>query len=285
MRRMSAEQLINATILKHPQLHKKDLELAVMHLNKIGDYTSFVLSRTNDFTNRVEYKKIVERLLQNEPIQYILKEAFFYDDVYFVNRHVLIPRVETEELTRLLIEEIQNDPPLTVADIGTGSGVIAQSVSKHTDHQVYASDISKRALKVASLNNKNGKVILLHGDLLKPYIDNNIELHYIIANLPYIKEEEILLPNVINYEPKRALFLPQDNIFIRLFKQCKIVKKSMNGLTLFLEFGTNQGEEIAGYAREILGEGVNIKIVRDLTDRERFLIVRGIYEDEDDSGK
>ena len=237
---MTAYEILQHTIKDYPHLSVNDVRLALMHITKRGDYTSFILNQNNKINLPPIFYDIIKRLNANEPIQYILGEAFFYDENLYVNKHVLIPRIETEELVHNLIEEIKNDPPIAIADIGTGSGAIAVTLAKHTDHQIYASDISKRALKVAAKNDKKNIVNFLHGDLLMPFINNAIELDIIVANLPYIEPEEEISDNVKNFEPHLALYQPKNNIFARFFRQLKQVKKGKNGVDIFMEIGRDR---------------------------------------------
>ncbi|HZJ89769.1 MAG TPA: peptide chain release factor N(5)-glutamine methyltransferase [Bacilli bacterium] len=273
---MTAYEILQHTIKDYPHLSVNDIRLALMHITKSGDYTSFILNQNKKLNLPPIFFDIVKRLNNNEPIQYILEEAFFYDENLYVNKHVLIPRIETEELVHKLIEEIKNDPPIAIADIGTGSGAIAVTLAKHTDHQIYASDISKRALKVAERNDRQNKVQFIHGDLLLPFINNNITLDYIVANLPYIEPEEEISDNVKNFEPHLALFLPKNNIFARFFRQVKRVSKGSNGVSIFMEIGSNQGEELLKLAYKILGEDEEITVHQDMYGKDRFLIIRGL---------
>src|SRR5699024_2022711 len=116
---------------------------------------------------------------------------FFYGRQFKVNEHVLIPRQETEELVHYIINENkQQNKPLTIADIGTGSGVIAITLSLELpDTLIYTTDISEQALMIARENAKKlgANVYFLHGNFLNPLIEKEINPHIIVANPPYIK--------------------------------------------------------------------------------------------------
>lgn len=273
---MTAYEILQHTIKDYPHLSVNDVRLALMHISKSGDYTSFILNQNKDINLPPKFYEIISRLNEQEPIQYILEEAFFYNTNLYVNKHVLIPRIETEELVHNLINEIKNDPPIAIADIGTGSGAIAVTIANNTDHQIYASDISKRALKVARKNDKYNKVQFFHGDLLMPFIKNEIMLDYVVANLPYIEPDDEISDNVKNFEPHLALFLPKKSIFARFFRQIKKVHKGRNGLDIFMEIGSNQGEELLELALKILGKDEQVAIKQDMYGKDRFLIIRGI---------
>ncbi len=165
-----------------------------------------------DFTNGNErkIKKIIQRLSKNQPWEQIRGYTFFKKNKIYLNQNVLIPRVETEELVDIALEEIkkhQND--FQIFDVGTGSGCISIALSKHLENKIIAIDISKKALKIAKKNIKENKaknIELKNANLLNFEFDNK-KPTIIIANLPYIPSNQIvgLDDSVKNYEPKIAL--------------------------------------------------------------------------------
>lgn len=273
---MKLRELFQNTIKLHPNIDKNDIKLALMHIYNIETYSDYILNLETSYrrTNRLFH--IVKRLEKGEPIQYILEYAFFYNRNFKVRKGVLIPRPETEELVNLVIKETK-ERTLNVLDIGTGSGVIAITLAEHTNHKVFASDISRKALKIAKENDIQNLVTFFEGDLLKPIISNNITIDVIVANLPYIKLHEKVDSKVKDYEPKVALFMPKSNIYRRLFNQTKELSVGEKGLTMYLEFGTDQGEELIGLAREIFGNDVNVAIIKDMQEKERILVLRNLY--------
>ena len=160
-----------------------------------------------------ELEEIVSRLEQCEPVQYVLGQADFCGHTFMVNRHVLIPRPETEELIRL----IANTQPSAnnILDIGTGSGCIAITLAAmFPKAKVTAWDISEEALKVANENAKRTHVSVSFEqvDVLKhPTFSNNYDL--IVSNPPYIchQERKAMEHNVLDYEPHTALFVPDSD--------------------------------------------------------------------------
>lgn len=273
---MKLREIFQNTIKLHPNIDKNDIKLALMHIYNIETYSDYILNLETSYrrTNRLFH--IVKRLEKGEPIQYILEYAFFYNRNFKVRKGVLIPRPETEELVNLVIKETK-ERSLNVLDIGTGSGVIAITLAEHTNHKVFASDISRKALKIAKENDIQNLVTFFEGDLLKPIISNNITIDVIVANLPYIKLHEKVDSKVKDYEPKVALFMPKSNIYRRLFNQTKELSVGEKGLTMYLEFGTDQGEELIGLAREIFGNDVNVAIIKDMQEKERILVLRNLY--------
>ncbi len=273
---MKLREIFQKTIKLHPNIDKNDIKLALMHIYNIETYSDYILNLETSYrrTNKLFY--IIKRLEKGEPIQYILGSAFFYNRNFKVRKGVLIPRPETEELVNLVIKETK-EKSLNVLDIGTGSGVIAITIAEHTHHKVFASEISRKALKIAKENDVQNLVTFYEGDLLKPIISNNIKIDVIVANLPYIKLHEKVDSKVKDYEPKVALFMPKTNIYSRLFKQTKELSVGENGLTMYLEFGTDQGEELKALSREIFGNDVNVAIIKDMQDKERILVLRNLY--------
>lgn len=258
----------------YPNLDKNELKLALMHVYMLETYSDYILKQHDEIKIKPQVNTIVNRLLEGEPLQYILGYAYFYNRNFKVNRYVLIPRPETEELVAMVDKEVTSG---TVVDIGTGSGVIAVTLSANPALKVYGSDICRHALKVASTNDTEKKVTFLYGDLLTPYIEEKIKVDVLVANLPYIKADEVLDNKVKSFEPKKALYLPKVNIFKRLFESVSSLLIGDNGLSVYLEIGTDQAGEVTTLAREILGESVTIKVVKDLQGKERFIVIKGIY--------
>src|SRR5699024_5569429 len=120
------------------------------------------------------------------PVQHLIGSEMFYGRNFLVNEDVLIPRPETEELVQQVIEATQKHPqdhPLTIVDIGTGSGVIAITLALEIAHaQIHATDISKGALQVAKKNAEqlHASIDFLHGDYLQPIVDKGIEADVIV---------------------------------------------------------------------------------------------------------
>ncbi|SBV97111.1 Release factor glutamine methyltransferase [uncultured Dysgonomonas sp.] len=190
---------------------------------------------------------ILNRLKQYEPIQYIIEETEFYGLPFFVNRNVLIPRPETEELVELILSENKKSG-LSLLDIGTGSGAIAVALAKNMDRAlVSAWDISYKALDVAVLNSKANSTDISFGrvDVLGDYpTDKKYDI--IVSNPPYVleSEKEQMEQNVLEYEPHTALFVPDNNALL-FYK--RIADIALNLLTpagrLYFEINQAKGAE------------------------------------------
>lgn len=154
----------------------------------------------------------IERLLENEPYQYIFGKAYFYNFELSVSKDVLIPRPETEELLHLISKEWEGLSP-KVIDIGTGSGCIALGLALLVkDADVTALDVSPKALAIAHKNAIDLKVKLsfIESDILLEGLSQTYDV--IVSNPPYIPHEErkLMQENVLHYEPDLALFVEDD---------------------------------------------------------------------------
>ena len=179
--------------------------------------------------SQAELEEIAKRLLQGEPIQYVLGQAGFCGRTFLVNEHVLIPRPETEELCQW--EPLPLPSPkgegAKILDIGTGSGCIAITLAAmYPQAEVTAWDISAEALEVARENAKrhNVHVSFEQVDVLNSQLSIvNCQFDLIVSNPPYIcnKERAGMETNVLEHEPHTALFVPDDDplLFYRAIAQ------------------------------------------------------------------
>ncbi|MCA0133065.1 peptide chain release factor N(5)-glutamine methyltransferase [Winogradskyella alexanderae] len=227
------------------------------------------------------FLKALEALKLQEPIQYILGETEFYGLTFKVNKNVLIPRQETEELVDLIIKssEIKRKQALRVLDIGTGSGCIAISLAKHIPSAtVFALDISKQALDVAKENAKINEVEIqfVCADILD---ENNrysrfegLEFDIIVSNPPYVRlsEKSEIMPNVLEHEPHLALFVRDKDplIFYRAITDFAKKKLKPKG-QLYFEINQYLGKE----TKQLLidADFTAIELFEDLNSNQRML--------------
>ncbi len=216
----------------------------------------------------------IKRLNDGEPVQYIIGDVDFYGYLLKVNKDVLIPRRETEELVEHVLKRIQVFSNPNIADVATGSGAIAVTLSKKLNCHIYASDISKKALLVAidNIKRNNAKVTLFQGDMLKPYIKNNIKVNVIVSNPPYIKEDEEIEDIVKNNEPHIALYAKNNGLeyYESILKDAS---KVLNDKFLIaFEIGERQGKDIEILAHKYL-KNISVDIEKDLSFKDRFVFV------------
>jgi release factor glutamine methyltransferase len=154
------------------------------------------------------------RLLQGEPVQYVLEESWFYGNRFRVGPGVLIPRPETEELVDWILKDLPQSVPVRILDIGTGSGCIAITLKKKWNTaEVTAIDISETALDIARKNAENLKtdIRFVQADITDEKIWNELaQFDILVSNPPYIPRQESyrLHRNVVAFEPHEALFVP-----------------------------------------------------------------------------
>ena len=253
-------------------------ELIFIAFEHVLKYTreQFLLSK-NDNLNQsdlIEIYDIAKALATGKPIQQILQKAWFYQDEYFVNEHVLIPRPETEELVELIKNE-NTSPNITLLDIGTGSGCIPLALKKlKPSWEIHALDVSLQALDVASLNAQrlNRKIHFHHHDILSDKFKPNQKFDIIVSNPPYITKSESpsLQKQVIEFEPHLALFVENDNPFLFYDKITEFAKQHLNpNGKLYFEINQKYGAAIQTLLIENnFGEVI---ILKDINQNERMV--------------
>ena len=226
-----------------------------------------------------KYESGVKRLIEGEPLNYVLGYSYFYGYRLKVDEAVLIPRFETEELVGRVLsgyDEYFKDQKINLADVSTGSGAIAIALKKEEDNlNVYASDISKEALEVAILNAQNNQadIRFFEGSMLKPLIENNIKLDILVSNPPYIRNDEVVEHSVRDYEPNVALFGGDDGLkFYRMiFEDAHKVLKERS--MMFFEMGYDQKENLTALAREFF-PSADINVYKDINNKDRMLVIK-----------
>ena len=237
-----------------------------------------LLNKEKELTKDEEkkYKKIEKELKKGKPIQQILKEAYFYNEKFYINKNVLIPRPETEYLieeTNKIIKEKFKDKKINILDIGTGSGVIAITLNKlNSQSNVFATDISRKALKVAKNNQKihNTNVEFIKTDLYKGITK---KFDVIISNPPYIKEtSKTIEKNVKEYEPHLALFAKDEGLYFykEILKNIKNVIKDDH--VIAFEIGENQGKPLKEIIKKELPND-EIIVKKDYNNHDRYIYV------------
>jgi release factor glutamine methyltransferase len=237
-----------------------------VHLNQHKILTS---------ANLTQITEIVNRLLQFEPIQYILGETEFYGLPIKVNSGVLIPRPETEELVDWIINDCHYENPV-ILDIGTGSGCIPIALSKNlTAASTVAWDISPDALMVARENAKINKVKInfVCVDILKmKYPVQKQKYDIIVSNPPYVtvSEKGAMLKNVVDFEPHIALFVADKDplIFYRTIAELATDLLKPSG-KLYFEINEQFGNETVDLLS--LKRFKNIILRKDINGKERML--------------
>lgn len=237
----------------HQNIHKNDA-LEQSHTDQLTQY--------------------VEKLLTGKPLQYIIGKAWFMGKAFMVNEAVLIPRPETEELVEWIIEYAQIiNKPLSILDIGTGSGCIPISLKQAIPNaSITAIDISKEALAVAQQNAAadNTNIEWIELDILQTkHLKDQYDI--IVSNPPYIplREKPNMQSQVIDHEPAIALFVPDQYPLIFYSKIAHIGKSALkpNG-QLFFEIHYDQGEAILALLNEM---GYHAELRQDIYGKDRMV--------------
>ncbi len=237
----------------HQNIHKNDA-LEQSHTDQLTQY--------------------VEKLLTGKPLQYIIGKAWFMGKAFMVNEAVLIPRPETEELVEWIVEYAQIiNKPLSILDIGTGSGCIPISLKQAIPNvSITAIDISKEALAVAQQNAAahNTNIEWIELDILQTkHLKDQYDI--IVSNPPYIplREKPNMQSQVIDHEPAIALFVPDQYPLIFYSKIAHIGKSALkpNG-QLFFEIHYDQGEAILALLNEM---GYHAELRQDIYGKDRMV--------------
>ncbi len=244
--------------------------LLAYHLKKDRMY---LITHDADVVENLDlFKETVARRKANEPYEYIVGSASFYDIHLAVEEGVLIPRPETEILIDLTAKIIQEKQIRQIAEIGVGTGAISIVLArKFPELKIVATDICEAPLRVARKNintfGLNHQITLRQSNLIDE-VDEPIEL--LVSNPPYIAEDFILKSNVVDYEPKEALF--GGRVGDELLKQIIVDAKERKIPYLACEMGYDQKEPLTSFVKEIGVE--SIQFYKDLAGFDRGFIIK-----------
>ena len=241
------------------------------------DYLSLYIDKDIILSDKQkkELNSILDRLQRFEPIQYIVEKVEFYGRTFFIAPGVLIPRTETEHLVDIIVKKETNAK--RILDIGTGSGCIGITLAKEmANSYVEAWDVSDRALQIAKKNNLdlNGGVKIKRKDILKDFLlDSSFDL--IVSNPPYvtIKEREGMDPNVLDWEPSLALFVPDESplMFYKRIAEIGMELLDPDGV-LYFEINSLFGQQLVELLERLGYAEVELK--QDFFQRDRFIRAR-----------
>ncbi len=248
-----------------------------------------------------EIDGILQQLLTHRPLQYVLNEAWFYGLKFEVNESVLIPRPETEELVDWIVKEVESGEesttdevrntkyevrdaaslltthhsPLTILDIGTGSGCIPIALKKNLpEAEVSAIDVCSEALHVA-INNAVNNETEINFQLLD-FLDeskwNNLgKYDIIVSNPPYIKTTEVntMSKHVLEFEPHKALFVPDEDalLFYRKIADFALQHLQTHG-AVYVEINQQLGKETVELFQQ---KGFTVELRKDMSGNERMV--------------
>lgn len=272
---MTVEELI---IYGKKYLHSNEAKMLLANI--LGYDTLELINHLDEIisTENVDkYKKSIEAVKNNKPLQYVLGNVNFFGYEFDINENVLIPRFETEELVDRVIKflNLNFTDAKDIIDLGCGSGVIGITLKKKCPNlNVTCLDISEEALMVARGNSKklDADITFIKGDML-----DNVCKKYdvIVSNPPYIALDEEIEDIVKNNEPHLALYAGIDGLdcYRKIFNEAKKVLN--NKFLIALEIGFTQKEAITKLALEALGD-VKVECFKDLSLKDRIIFVYNV---------
>lgn len=273
-----AEKILQETSIATYEL---DAKILLSHILNLTNSENLILKLNEKISleDYLKYIHLIERRLKFEPIAYIIGSKNFWKQEYIVDKNVLIPRPETELIIELLLKKLKGkiNNELHILDLGTGSGCIILSLLSELKFSTgIGIDISEKALNIAKLNAKKFDLITRVNFKISNWfnnLENTDKFDVIISNPPYIaiNEWKNLDPNVLNFEPKKALTDNYDgleNYRIIANNAKKFLKK--DGL-IVLEMGFNQSKEIKGM---FCAKRCEIEIFKDLQSIDRIVIIK-----------
>lgn len=247
----------------------------IFHHLKGWNATDLVINEDkplSEFTLR-RIEEIVARLFNDEPIQYITGEAYFYGMDLSISPGVLIPRPETEELVDLVVKQNQT-PDLRILDACSGSGAIAIALARNIPFaSVDALDLSDKAVELSTLNARKlkAKINVLKEDIFN-YNPPRESLDIIVSNPPYIDESEksAMQPNVLLYEPHEALFVPDSDPLVFYRRIADIGSDALRpGGKIYFEINPRHADQLVVLLKEKGFREPEIHL--DIHGRKRFL--------------
>ena len=261
---------------------KLDIPKSVIEfaLKEVNGFSNLELTKNFDeeITDYLFFKNAIDRYLNGEMIEYIFNKSYFLSTPFFVNKDVLIPRQETEQLvlrTIELIKEIFGDNKVNIADICTGSGCIGISIAKELNNNNYfLTDISKEAIRVAKKNAEEllgeTKIKFLQGDMLEPL--KELKLDVIVCNPPYISDIKGIDEKTWKQEPHLALLAEPATLYYE-----KLLKEYMpivnDKYLLAFEIGEDMKEKLMKLVDKYCPKATYF-FENDIYGKTRFLFIK-----------
>ena len=268
----------NSVFLESNKNPQTDIEIFLCSILKCSRGDLYFKNKSSLKTSQLDIlRSYIDRRNKNEPVQYIIQRSSFYGRDFFVNPDVLIPRPETERLIDIALEKAGQFESPKIFDVGTGSGCISITLAMEIPKaQVFGSDISEKAIKIAQKNRDNlfvKNLQLINEDVFSNVSHNSLDI--LISNPPYVKSNEypVLMPDVLNYEPKIALTDDLDGLtFYKRIAQ--IGRSHLNkGGWIIVEVGKGSHPH---EAKEIFKkyDYININLFKDYNEDQRVLVVQ-----------
>ena len=262
------------------KLNENNIDDAIYKANKLLQYIlkikkiDFILKENEYVDIKIEkkYIELLDELIKGKPLQYITHSQEFMKLNFFVDENVLIPQPDTEILVEKALELIKDSKNMSILDLCTGSGAIAISIKKYMNNvNMYASDISKKALNIARLNAKNNdtEIQFIESNMFENI--KNLKFDIIVSNPPYIETDAIInLPKDVQNEPILALDGGLDGLtYYKIIRDNGYSFLKHNGKIL-IEIGYNQNNRVVNLFKENRNYK-NIEIYKDLSNIDRVI--------------
>jgi len=268
---------VNELLQEFEEVDPVKKKYLIMHQNN-WTLTDLVMN-DNTEVDPTFFRKSCKKLKKNIPVQYLCQSAYFFNEKFYINKNVLIPRPETEILVAEALKRIKtiSKKKIKILEIGTGSGIIALTLKRLLpESEIVAVDISRKALKVAKINQtiQKSNIVLKKSNLFK---NINGKYDLIISNPPYVKKNSIHIETQVKkYEPKKALFAKEEGYYYyrKILEQAKEYLNP-NGWIAF-EIGEEQGETIRRIAQKNFNKKSyqTIEIIKDLNKLDRCFFLK-----------
>ena len=265
------------TKLKNPDTDEISVRILLCHNNGIKSMSGFYIHKNENIRDLQGFLSQFQRFLDGEPIQYILGETEFLGLNFNVDKRVLIPRQETEEVvTQAYLRALQmfGDSVINVADVCCGSGVMGITLAKKLKvRYLFMSDISEDAIEVAKTNAKRNDVIanFFVGDACEELVKAGAKVDLLVANPPYILNKEEVDKSVLENEPHIALFADEElTVYKHIFEALPKIKNKR--LLCVFEIGYDLKEKLIKLLEKTV-KNATFGFAKDINGKERILIL------------
>lgn len=274
----SLDYLYKNNIDKLIQKNIPEIELRILlcSINKISCMSDYYLRREEPVLDEKEFNSKLKKLLDGEPIQYIINSASFCGLDLYVDNSVLIPRMETEEVVQYALKLIKKKykKPIKILDVGTGSGCIAIALEKEHVGEIFASDISEKSLRTAVKNAEihNSNIQFFKSDLLQYPISEKMKFDFIISNPPYIINKNEIDERTIKFEPRQALY-PNEDVYSFYERILKESKQVLSGdYSIVLEIGYDMKDRLEVIVNSLF-PNKKVEFIKDINGKYRIISI------------
>lgn len=263
--------------LKNPDNEEINVRILLCYINSLNSMSEFYIRKNEEIKDLQGFNSKFARFLNGEPIQYILQNSTFFGIDFYVDKRVLIPRQESEEVVEKALKktkELFPNKEVSIADICAGSGCLGISLCKNLNYKkIIFSDISIDALDVCKINCKKEKInaIFYCDNALDSLIKNKEKVDVLIANPPYILNKEEIDESAFKYEPHLALLADEE---LSVYQQIiSGLSKVLNEKYLVcFEIGYDIKNQIRMLIEKYLPQS-KYEILKDINKKDRIVLI------------